>query len=120
MAALSPAYQWELRQNSRQRGGCASWQAAFVAHFRNNLFSTALVAALVWSASSAAAQPVPIRRSQEFTAVDGRSVFSRSPGQLKTAVGVNLVRLDADVLLLSAERIRETLWWELALSNSGA
>lgn len=58
-----------------------------------------------------------VRRSQQFTVIDARPTTARSPGQLKTASGVPLTRLDADVLLLCAERIRGSLVDELGLGS---
>jgi hypothetical protein len=69
--------------------------------------------ALATSGFAAVPVPTPIRRSQQFTVVDARSTYARSPGQLRSSSGEELVRLDADTLLLSAERIKDTLLREL-------
>jgi hypothetical protein len=72
------------------------------------------------SVASAAPLPAPLRHSEQFTVIDARPVSALSPGPLTSKSGEALIRLDADVLLLSAERIKETLLGELALSPEGA
>ena len=71
------------------------------------------IIALALTVSGFAAVPAPIRRSQHFTVIDIRPTSARSPGQLRSNSGEALIRLDADTLLLSAERIREALLSEL-------
>ena len=62
----------------------------------------------------------PIRHSQQFTVIDARPVTALSPGPLKTKSGQGLIKLDADALLMSAERVRLILLSELGLSyNTG-
>jgi hypothetical protein len=56
-----------------------------------------------------------MRESQQFIVFDSRPVTAKSPGQLHTPSGLPLTRLDADVLLLSAERIRDVFLRELGL-----
>jgi hypothetical protein len=66
------------------------------------------------------AAPAPLRRSDQFTVIDARPVTAKSPGQLTTATGEKLIRLDADVLLLSADRIKEALLWVLGIPRERA
>ncbi|MFO1496938.1 MAG: hypothetical protein U1G07_00830 [Verrucomicrobiota bacterium] len=71
---------------------------------------------------SASAAPViaPLRQSQQFTVVDARSSALLLPGQLRSDSGQELIRLDVDALLLSAERIKEALLSDLHFSTEGA
>lgn len=64
--------------------------------------------------------PAPLRQSQQFTVIDARPASVTLPGVLTSGTGVKLVKLDADSLLLSAERVKETLFWELGYSTGGA
>lgn len=76
------------------------------------------ILALLFAASSYGdALPVAVRRSLQFTVADVRSTSARSPGELRGASGQPLIKLDADVLLLSAERIREMLVKELGVAS---
>jgi hypothetical protein len=65
------------------------------------------------------AHAVPLLQSQQFTAMDARPVTANSPGPLDAPPGERYLRLDADVLLLSAGRIRELLLRELGLPREG-
>lgn len=82
-----------------------------------------LVAILcVWSGTlSAPAAPVlpPFRQSQQFTVIDARGSLPAS-NRLTALGGRNLIKLDIDVLLLTAERVREALLSELELPGEGA
>ncbi len=60
-----------------------------------------------------------MRQSKQFTVLDLRPVTVSSPGQLQSAAGEPLVRLDADVLLLTAERVKALLQGELGFSSDG-
>ena len=59
----------------------------------------------------------PLRQSQQFTVVDTRSVQQYLPGRLHSASGEDLIKLDADGLLLTAERVKEALLVELNYSS---
>ena len=72
-----------------------------------------LIALVLGGVCRSEAAPAPMRQSEQFTVVDARPVSAFSPGQLRTLAGKDLVRLDADVLLLSAERVKEVLLAEL-------
>lgn len=61
-----------------------------------------------------------MRQSKQFTVLDVRPATVSSPGQLRSAAGEPLVRLDADVLLLTAERVKTLLQGELGFSSDGA
>jgi hypothetical protein len=76
----------------------------------------AILASVLVCSSFGQAPPV-VRRSQQFTAIDARPSSARSPGPLKNGAGEALTRLDAEVLLLCAERIRDSLVRELGLAS---
>ncbi len=62
----------------------------------------------------------PVRHSHQFTVIDARPVTALSPGVLKSKTGQGLIKLDADSLLMSAERVRLVLFNELGIPlNSG-
>ena len=73
-----------------------------------------LVVTLLSCLVSLAAAP-PVRHSQQFTVFDGRPVNATSPGPLKTKTGQPLLKLDADTLVVSAERVRLHLVGQLGL-----
>lgn len=79
-----------------------------------------LLALSLCHSTRAALKLPPVRQSEQFTVVDARTVASSFPGRLKGPNGEELVLLDADVLLLSAERIKDSLWKELHASTDGA
>src|SRR5690348_16598249 len=78
-----------------------------------------LIALLLAGASHAALPAVPLRHSQQFTVIDTRSPESIFV-PLKSSSGAALIKLDADVLLLSAGRIKEALISELGLGPEHA
>ncbi|MHC1767878.1 MAG: hypothetical protein AB9869_27005 [Verrucomicrobiia bacterium] len=81
---------------------------------------SSLLAFFLGAVYCSAAPGAPMRQSKQFTVLDVRPVTVSSPGQLRSATGEALVRLDADVLLLTAERVRTLLQSELRFSSDGA
>ena len=69
---------------------------------------------------NAPAAPMPMRQSQQFTILDARPSTARSPGFLRTKSGQELLRLDVDSLLISAERVKEVLLSELGLAHDSS
>ena len=74
------------------------------------------LALLIGLGADAAPKPVPLRRSEQFSVIDARPIFAISSRQFQSASGEDLVRLNVDVLLLSAERVKELLLGELQLA----
>ena len=76
--------------------------------------------AFVWVWVCSAAIPMaPTRHSQQLTVIDARPPLTTAFTPLHGTSGQDLIHLDADMLLLSASRIREALLNELSLSDKG-
>lgn len=78
-----------------------------------------LVLLAILAMATALHAAVPVRQSQQFKVLDLRPITAASPGPLKSEKGEELIRLDADVLIVSAERVRDALRTQLALPKEG-